>query len=176
MHLVNSGSDIVDLALPRWKSAEVVNGVAGALGVLTGVALIVWAVADAVTRRQFDNEARAVLFGIGLLLAGYMGWGLRDFRAFMRTRLLVDAAGVQLDARGGTTYRWAQIEGFEVVGPCDCMGLPSAGAVMRLRDGRRIPLERLDHLGGDGRNSGRAVAQITERVTTMNRMLADTAA
>ena len=52
------------------------------------------------------------------------------------------------------------------------MGLPSAGAVMRLRDGRRIPLERLDHLGGDGRNSERAVAQITERVATMNRMLA----
>ena len=44
---------------------------------------------------------------------------------------------------------------------------------MRLRSGQRVELLRLDHLGGDGRNSTRAVAQITERVATMNRLLAE---
>jgi hypothetical protein len=42
-----------------------------------------------------------------------------------------------------------------------------------LHDGRRIPIGRLEHLGGDGRNSDAAVATIAERVATMNALLAD---
>ena len=44
---------------------------------------------------------------------------------------------------------------------------------MRLHDGRRIPIGRLEHLGGDGRISDDAVGTITERVATMNALLAD---
>jgi len=172
----NNGSDSIDLAFSRWGSTEAVNGVIGVLGVLTGAGLVAWPVVDALSSRQLDAEGRLLIIGIGLLVAGSMGWGLRDARTFMRSRLLVGAAGVQLDAGGSATYQWAQIAGFEVVGPDDFMGLPSAGAVMRLRDGRRVPLARLDHLGGDGRNSERAVAGITERVATLNRLLAQATA
>ena len=68
---------------------------------------------------------------------------------------------------------WSEIAGLQVTGPHDYLGVPAAGAVMRLRDGRRIPIGRLEHLGGDGRNSDDAVATITERVVTMNALLAD---
>ena len=167
---------MIDLAFSRWGSTEAVIGVVGVLGVLTGATLVAWPVVDALSSRNLDAEGRAVLIGLGVLVAGSTGWSLRDVRTYMRSRLLVGAAGVQLDASGRTTYEWAQIAGFEVVGPDDFMGLPSAGAAMRLRDGRRVPLERLDHLGGDGRNSERAIANITERVATLNRLLAQATA
>lgn len=163
----------IDLGLPRWGSDEVVLAAVAVLGILTGVALMTWPLIDALTSRKLDNEGRALLVAIGLICAVSMGWGMRDFRAFMRAQLVVDAVGVHLDVGGCATYTWAQIEAFDVVGPVDVMGLPSAGAIMRLRDGRRIPLVRLDHLGGDGRNSERAVARITERVATLNRLLDD---
>ena len=161
----------IDLAFSRWASDEVVLGVMAVLGVLAGAALLTWPAVDALTSRQLDNGSRALIAGLGLAVAASMSWGLRDLRAFMRARLLVGPDGVQLDARGETTYRWSQIERFEVVGPHDFMGLPSAGAVMRLRDGSGVVLVRLDHLGGDGRNSKRAVAKISDRVATMNRLL-----
>lgn len=170
--LANKEPDAIDLAFPLWGSNEVTIAIVVALGVLTGTGLIAWPVFDALTSRQLDNEGRVLLVGMGLVVAAVAGWGLRELRAAMRSRLLVGKAGVQLDASGHMTYRWSQIAGFDVIGPEDLMGLPNAGAVMRLRDGQRIALARLDHLGGDGRNSERAVDQITARVATMNRMLA----
>lgn len=172
---VDHAPDVVDLAFSRWRSDDLFLGAVAILGVLTGAALVAWPVRDALTIGQLDNEGRTVFVVIGLMVGCCMGWGLRDFRTFMRSRLLVDATGVHLDASGRTTYRWAQIESFDVIGPHDFMGLPSAGGVMRLCDGQHIPLVRLHHLGGDGRNSERAVIEISERVAILNRLLADAA-
>jgi len=170
---MNDEPKAIDLGLSRWGSTEIVIAAVAVLGILTGAAIMTWPLIDALTSRKLDNEGRAVLVAAGLICAVSAGWGMRDFRDFMRAQLLVDAVGVHVDVGGRATYAWVQIEGFDVVGPVDFMGLPSAGAIMRLRDGRRIPLARLDHLGGDGRNSERAVAEITERVATLNRLLDD---
>ncbi len=45
---------------------------------------------------------------------------------------------------------------------------------MLLHDGRRVPLARLEHVGGGDRRTDRAVEQISVRVATLNRMLAAT--
>jgi hypothetical protein len=162
----------VDLGFSRWASAHAVQAVAEGLGVLVGVALVAWAAIDAVTSHHLEADARVMLVGMGLAVTAYFAWSMRDVPAFLRSRLLVGAAGVRLDSRD-TPYRWTEIAGFEVTGPHDFMGLPAAGAVMRLHDGRRMPIERLEHLGGDGRNSDAAIATIAERVATMNALLAD---
>lgn len=166
----------LDLAFPRWKSSEFVNGAVQMLGLLGGVAMIGWALLDAVAGHRIHAEGREAMVVVGFLLICYMCWLLRDVRAFMRTRLLVDSEGIQLDDSRVATFRWSEIARFEVSGPGDVFGVPCAGAVMHLRDGRRVPLRRLDHLGGDGRNSERAIAEITERVATMNRLLAEATA
>ena len=162
----------VDLGFSRWASADAVQAVVEGIGMLTGVALVAWAGIDAVTSHHLEPDVSVVLGGMGLAIAAYFAWCLRDVPAFLRSRLLVGAPGVQLDSRDAP-YRWSEIAGFEVSGPHDVMGLPAAGAVMRLHDGRRIPIGRLEHLGGDGRNSDNAVKTITERVATMNALLAD---
>jgi hypothetical protein len=132
----------------------------------------VWVAIDAVTSHHLEPDARVVLGGMGVAIAAYFAWCLRNVPVFLRSRLLVGASGVRLDSRDAP-YRWSEIAGFEVTGPHDFMGVPAAGAVTRLRDGRRIPIARLEHLGGDGRNSDAAVATITERVATMNALFAD---
>jgi hypothetical protein len=164
--------DGVDLGFSRWRSDALLLGVVGLLMVLGGAVLVAWALIDAFTSRQMDSDTRTVAVWMGLILAGSMGWFLPHAYAFMRSRLLVDAAGVQLDARGRRTYRWAEIERFAVRAPFDVMGLTSGGAEMHLRDGRVIPLVLLDHLGG-GPASVRAIAEISKRVGMMNRLLAE---
>jgi hypothetical protein len=162
-----------DLGFPHRDSDDAVIAVVGVIGLLTGVGLVMWVPIDAVTSHRLTGDAQIGIVGIGLLVAAYMGWSLRDLPAFARSRLLADEIGVHLDSSGRATYAWAEIAGFEVSGPHEVMGLPCAGAVMRLHDGQRISLDRLDHLGGDGRNSARAIAEITARVATLNRRLDD---
>lgn len=171
---MSDGKDIVDLGFSRWRSDTFFLGVVAILQVLIGAALVAWVVFDAFTSRRMDSDMRAMGVGFGLIWAGSMGWFLPHCWAFMRSRLLVDAAGVRLDARGRTTYHWAEIEGFDARQPFDVMGLTSVGADMRLRDGRVIPLVLLDHLGG-GEDSVRAIAEVTKRVGMMNRLLAKAA-
>jgi len=162
-----------DLGFPHRASDDAVIAVVCVIGLLTGIGLIMWVAIDAVTNHRLTGDGQLTIAGIGMLIAAYMGWALRDLPAFVRSCLLVDEVGVHLDSGGRATYRWADIAGFEVSGPYEFMGLPCAGAVMRLYDGGRISLDRLDHTGGDFRNSARAIAQITERVATLNRRLDD---
>jgi hypothetical protein len=172
---VTDGSDIVDLGFSRWRSDAFFLGVAAVASVLCGAALVTWAAIDALASRQMDSYTRTAVIITGLIWAGSMVWILPHSRAFIRSRLLVGAAGVQLDARGRRTYRWAEVERFAAKEPFDVMGLTSAGAEMHLRDGQVIPLVLLDHFGG-GPASLRAIAEITNRVGMMNRLLAEATA
>lgn len=172
--------DPVDLARPFRKSSEFVQAVAEAIGVLTGIAIIVWPVIDAVAVHRLPTEGPAIFVGIGLLWTGYFAWGLRDLPRFARQRLVADVTGVRLNRSGSATYPWSQIAAFEVSGPSDDehFGMTDASAYMRLQPwvpggGTKIELERLRHMNVTGsRSTRRAIGEITERVATLNRMLA----
>jgi len=165
--------DAVDLARPFRKSSEFVLAVMEAIGVLTGIALIVWAVIDAVAVHRLSADALAILAGMGLLCAGYFAWGLRDLPSFARRRLVADVTGVRLNRSGSATYPWSQIAAFEVSGPFDGADMTSVSAYMRLQGGTKIELERLRHCDATGCGATRrAIGEITERVATLNRMLA----
>lgn len=166
--------DPVDLALPFRKSPEFVHAVVEAIGVLTGIGLIVWPVIDAVAVHRLPADALAIVFAMGLLCAGYFIWALRDLPRFARQRLLADDTGVQLNSSGSASYPWSQIAAFEVCRPPDDdFGMTSVSVYMRLQGGTEIELERLEHMNVTGRRSTRRViGEITERVATLNRMLA----
>ena len=161
---MSDGKGIVGLGFSRWRSDMLVLGVAAIVGVLIGVGIVSWLVAS--------GQTDAFGIGFGLIYAGSVGWLLPHCWIFMRSRLLVDAAGVQLDASGRRTYRWAEIEGFDVRKTGQMWGLTSVGADMRVRDGRVIPLVLLDRFAS-GDASVRAIAEITTRVGMMNRLLAE---
>jgi hypothetical protein len=158
----------VDLSLPRRGSAEVTQGVVEVIALLTGIGLVGFVLVEAVVGGKLDGTASAVIAAIGLGIAGYAARALRDTVAFLGSRVLAGPDGVRLDSSGAATYAWSQIAAFEVSGPLDFAGATAAGAVMVLRDGQRVVLTRLQHLGG----GGRAVDEITARVATLNRMLA----
>jgi len=172
--------DPVDLALPFRKSAEFVQAVVEAIGVLGGIALILWPLIDAVTVHRLPADGLAIVFGIGLLCAGYFAWGLRDLPSFARQRLLADDTGVQLNSSGSASYPWSQIAEFTVSGPSDddYFGMTTVSASMRLQPwvpggGTKIELERLEHWAPCGsRAIRRATTDITERVATLNGRLA----
>jgi hypothetical protein len=165
---MSDGKDIVDLGFSRWQSDMVVLGVGAIVQVLIGAAIVSRLLLDARTTGQIDTFG----VGFGLIWAASMAWFLPYWWVFMRSRLLVGAAGVQLNASGRKTYRWAQIEGFDVSRRGGVWGLTSVGADMRLRDGQVIRLALLDHFG-NGEPSIRAIAEITRRVEMMNRLLAE---
>lgn len=164
---MSDGKDVVDLGFSRWQS-DFVLGVSAIVGVLIGAAIVAGLLVDARTIRQIDTFG----VGFGLIWAASMVWFLPYWWVFMRSRLLVGAAGVQLNAGGRKTYRWAEIEGFDVSQRGEAWGLTSVGADMRLRDGRVVRLALLDHFGS-GEPSVRAITEITRRVGMMNRMLAE---
>lgn len=164
---MSDAKDVIDLGFSRWHSDMIVLGVGSIVGVLIGAAIVAGLLFDARTTGQID----AFGVGFGLIWAASMAWFLPYWWVFMRSRLLVGAAGVQLNATGRKTYRWAEIEGFDVSQRGEVWGLTRVGADMRLRDGRVIRLELLDHFGS-GEASVRAIAEITRRVEMMNRLLA----
>jgi hypothetical protein len=164
---------LVDLSFPRRNSADVTQSVVDFICVLVGVGLMVWALIDAVTAQLLGGTGDLVVAALGALIAVYGCWGLRDLAVFMGARLIATAEGVQLDSSGATTFGWSEIAAFEVTGPDELVGAVYRSAVMRLRDGRRVPLVRLKHMGGGGAGSARAGEEIAARVATLNRLLAE---
>jgi hypothetical protein len=115
-----------------------------------------------------------IAYSIGPMLS-MLAWIPRGIIEMRDQCVRATPEGILLDSTGTHCYRWSEIDSFEIGDvEVDSECGSTVGAVMILRNGRRIDVPALERSSWRPYNAEH-VAQITDRVARLNTMLEQTA-